>query len=243
MWTPGIDPRLIAHNTPAHRTIWRTSRIVRQNYAQCFESRLEDGGILPKNRPRPALIGRPYRRFSHGWGWDPTSARAPACSPARAVSSIGTANRRKGLPRLDPWTAPLGCQIGSRRNRPLQTRGKPRFRQPMAFVRKGVPYLTSEATKWLMDCSPTFGPPAPSRAAPLRGRALSGFGGRPMTQAQAPSRVRGPGRPGARPRDGRPRPRLFRALRPRRPLARAPGRPLRRPLRARGQWRRNDVDA
>jgi hypothetical protein len=26
---------------------------------------------LPKNRARPALIGCPYRRFSHGWGWDP----------------------------------------------------------------------------------------------------------------------------------------------------------------------------
>ena len=26
---------------------------------------------MSKNRARTALIGRPYRRFSHGWGWDP----------------------------------------------------------------------------------------------------------------------------------------------------------------------------
>ena len=26
---------------------------------------------MPKTRARPALSGRPYRRFSHGWGWDP----------------------------------------------------------------------------------------------------------------------------------------------------------------------------
>src|SRR4051794_32412405 len=71
MLPPGIDPRLIAHNTPPHRTILRTLRIARQNYAQCFEAGLEDGGILSKNGAKGTLIDRPYRRFSHGWGWDP----------------------------------------------------------------------------------------------------------------------------------------------------------------------------
>ena len=53
------------------RTILRTWRIVRRNYAQYFEAGLENGGISPKNGARTALVGRPYRRFSHGWGWDP----------------------------------------------------------------------------------------------------------------------------------------------------------------------------
>ena len=49
----------------------RPWRIGRQNYAQCFEARIENGGISSKNGVRTALLGLPYRRFSHGWGWDP----------------------------------------------------------------------------------------------------------------------------------------------------------------------------
>src|SRR5262245_28216813 len=89
MWTPGIDPRLIAHNTPARRTILRTSRIARQNDAQCFEARLENGGILLKNGARTALAGPAYRRFSHGWGWDPIIPGGMAPSKHRRSSSRG----------------------------------------------------------------------------------------------------------------------------------------------------------
>jgi len=71
MLTPGIGPRFIAHNTPAGRRTLRPLRIARQNYAQCFEARGENGGILSKKVGENGPAGLPYRRFSHGWGWDP----------------------------------------------------------------------------------------------------------------------------------------------------------------------------
>src|SRR5262249_10604529 len=84
MSTLGIDLYLIAHNTPARETLLRTRRIARQNYAQCFEAGPENGGVFPEKPAPPALIGPPFRRFSHGRGWDPrlcsgwSQWRAPA---------------------------------------------------------------------------------------------------------------------------------------------------------------------
>src|SRR4051812_31017028 len=84
-----IGPRFIARNTPARRRTLRTRRIARQNYAQCSEGRVEDGGILLKNRARTALVGRPYRRFSHGWGWDPW-LRASVLDHSHTETNAGT---------------------------------------------------------------------------------------------------------------------------------------------------------
>ena len=69
---------------------------------------------LTAPRPRGRLPGRrrgrdapePPRRVRTRW-------HVMGGTPTRGVSSIGTANRRKGPLRLTPRTAPLPCQIGS----------------------------------------------------------------------------------------------------------------------------------
>jgi hypothetical protein len=71
MLTPGIGPRFLAQNTPARWRTLRTLRVVRHDFAQCFDAAVENGGISSKNGARTALVGLPYRRFSPTWGWDP----------------------------------------------------------------------------------------------------------------------------------------------------------------------------
>ena len=94
----------------------------------------------------------------------------------RSVSSIGTANRRKGLLRLAPQTAPHLCQIGSPRHKPHETQRKQRFREPIACVVKCIPYLAlggSEALTPVFCSKATHGPTRPQLwAMPTRFRAV-----------------------------------------------------------------------
>ena len=71
MLTPGIAPRFIARNTAVRTGTWRRIRHGRQNYAQCGAAPFHFEFPSAPNRPRLTADGAPYRRFSHGWGWDP----------------------------------------------------------------------------------------------------------------------------------------------------------------------------
>src|SRR4051812_38417624 len=83
MLTPGIGARFIAPNTPARRRTLRPMRHGRQNYAQCVAAFFR---FRPPWAPRPPRLttdGGPYRRFSHGWGWDPFVERDQLCREAQ----------------------------------------------------------------------------------------------------------------------------------------------------------------
>src|SRR3954453_1534456 len=107
MLTPGIGPRFIARNTPALGRTLRPIRHGRQNYAQYV-------AVFPRfrpprtpNPPRLTTDGGSYRRFSHGWGWDPlqserdalaAAAESRALRPAVPASRYQTAARRPWMP-------------------------------------------------------------------------------------------------------------------------------------------------
>src|SRR5689334_7136260 len=77
MSTPGIDPVVIAPNTPACGRRLRPWRVGRQNYAQCFETRLERGRLCRRtgpDRPSSAVLTVGFR--TAGAGTPTTISRA-----------------------------------------------------------------------------------------------------------------------------------------------------------------------
>ena len=127
MSTPGIGPCFIAQNTLARWRTLRTRRIGRQNYAQCFATGVENGGISSKNGVRTALVGFPYRRFSHGWGWDPLPClrRRPGAMLPRTRRALVRARAR---PRPSPKASFLESPrpvSQSAQSAPRRARGAP----------------------------------------------------------------------------------------------------------------------
>src|SRR5262245_50415186 len=79
MLTPGIGPCFIAQNTLARRRTLRSLPHVRHDFAQYLGAPHRFGSFWRPSFPRMTVEGVPYRRFSHGWGWEPFSGfAAPA---------------------------------------------------------------------------------------------------------------------------------------------------------------------
>jgi type I restriction enzyme, R subunit len=82
--------------------------IGRQNYAQCFEAGVENGGISSKNGVTTAPVSLPYRRFSHGWGWDPKFAliidEAHSSQGGRTSAAVAMALSEAGAEEDDETT-------------------------------------------------------------------------------------------------------------------------------------------
>ena len=136
-----VRPRPISPDRPAGRRTRapggaRAGRHVRDDRHRRPGMREASGRMIagPRARASEPTSGRPVD-FPPRNGLEANGTDGYDRGIRRGVSSIGTANRRKGLPRLGAWTTPLVCQIGSPRKRPLQTQRKPQFREPVASVK------------------------------------------------------------------------------------------------------------